>query len=114
MLVAIPTLIALSLILFLMIKAVPGDPAILLGTKANPEALAKLRTELGLDQPLLVQYGSYIKDVFLDFDLGRSLTSGEKYLKSPGRNPSDSRACDHSNGTRSVVWNTPRLFSSPL
>jgi peptide/nickel transport system permease protein len=56
-------------IIFLVLRLVPGDPALLiLGSDASPEQVAALRAQLGLDQPLLVQYGSYLADVArLDF-----------------------------------------------
>lgn len=78
LLVAIPTLLALTFVVFLMVKAVPGDPAqILLGERASAEALETLRREMGLDQPLLVQYGLFLKKLLLEFDLGRSVSTNE-------------------------------------
>lgn len=50
-----------SLVIFSVLFVLPGDPAqIILGINATPETLANLRTELGLDRPFLVQYGSWI------------------------------------------------------
>lgn len=78
LLIAIPTLLALTLVVFLMVKAVPGDPAqILLGERASADALVTLRHEMGLDRPLLVQYGMFLEKLVLDFDLGRSITTNE-------------------------------------
>lgn len=78
LLVAIPTLLALTFVVFLMVKAVPGDPAqILLGERASAEALETLRHEMGLDRPLLVQYGLFLKKLLLEFDLGRSVATNE-------------------------------------
>lgn len=56
-------------IIFLVLRLVPGDPALLiLGSDATPDQVAALRTQLGLDRPLLVQYGAYLADVArLDF-----------------------------------------------
>lgn len=56
-------------IIFLVLRLVPGDPALLiLGSDATPDQIVALRTQLGLDRPLLVQYGSYLADVArLDF-----------------------------------------------
>lgn len=77
-LVSIPTLIALTIALFLMIKAIPGDPAqLLLGDKATPESLAEIREELGLNKPLPVQYGIYLYKLALEGDMGRSITTQE-------------------------------------
>jgi peptide/nickel transport system permease protein len=78
LLIAIPTLLALTFVVFLMVKAVPGDPAqILLGERASAEALETLRHEMGLDRPLLVQYGLFLKKLLLEFDLGRSVATNE-------------------------------------
>lgn len=56
-------------LIFVIIRVAPGDPAaVLLGPDAEPGQIARLRGELGLDQPLLVQYGNYLLDtVRLDF-----------------------------------------------
>ena len=62
-------------IVFLLLRATPGDPAdAILGTRAPEAAKEALRQELGLDAPLLVQYVSYVGRI-LRFDLGTSLTS---------------------------------------
>ncbi len=80
-LIAIPTLLALTLVVFLMVKAVPGDPAqILLGERASADAIATLRRDMGLDQPLLVQYGIFLKKLIFEFDLGRSIASNEDVI----------------------------------
>ena len=77
-LIAIPTLVALTFVVFLLVKAVPGDPAqLMLGERANPTALAELRAELGLDQPWYKQYGHFLGRLILHGDLGVSLASGE-------------------------------------
>ncbi len=63
-----------SLVIFLLIEAAPGDPAsIILGTSASPDTVAALRTDLGLDRPLLLRYLSWIGGVFTG-DLGNSYT----------------------------------------
>src|SRR5690606_16211327 len=78
LLVAVPTLFALTVAVFLMVKAVPGDPAqLLLGERATKEALEQMRREMGLDQPLAVQYGKFLQRLVVEADLGRSVTSGE-------------------------------------
>lgn len=78
-LVAIPTLFALTIAVFLMVKAVPGDPALMvLGERANKSALETLRREMGLDQPIYVQYMTFVKKLVLEGDLGRTLHSNER------------------------------------
>jgi peptide/nickel transport system permease protein len=73
----VPTLLGISLVVFLMVHLVPGDPAIvMLGERARPEALAELRTEMGLDKPLYVQYGRFLSEL-LRLDLGRSVKTHE-------------------------------------
>ena len=69
----IPVLIGVSLVSFLAIHFVPGDPIqIMLMGRATPETIAKLHAELGLDRPLWEQYLSYVFNA-LQGDLGRSL-----------------------------------------
>lgn len=67
-------LLGVSLVVFLLIQLVPGDPArTILGMGATPEAVKALRAELGLDQPLIVQFLDYLGGL-LRGDFGRSLT----------------------------------------
>ncbi len=71
-LLALPTLFALSLITFFMGAVAPGDPvAIRLGQHADPAARARVRHEMGLDRPLSAQYASWITGV-AHGDFGRS------------------------------------------
>jgi peptide/nickel transport system permease protein len=64
-------------LVFLLLRVAPGDPIdALLGMRAPPEARAALRAQLGLDQPLPVQYGRYLMDL-LHGQLGESLTNNE-------------------------------------
>lgn len=57
LLLAVPILIGVSLVIFITVKIIPGDPvSSLLGTSGTPEARAELTSRLGLDQPLPVQY----------------------------------------------------------
>ena len=74
----VPTFFGVTLLTFALIHLVPGDPIeILVGERAiDPARHAQLRTELGLDKPLLVQYGRYIAGV-LSGDLGRSIVTRE-------------------------------------
>ncbi|WNC16440.1 ABC transporter permease [Brevibacillus brevis] len=71
----IPVLLGVILVVFLIMQMVPGDPAVLLaGEGASAETIANIRTQLGLDQPVLIQYFHYVTDVFSG-DLGTSLRS---------------------------------------
>ena len=75
LLVALPTLLAVLSVVFFFVRIAPGDPAlIILGDQASPQALAAVRHELGLDQPLLVQYLDFMSTV-LKGDLGTSLVT---------------------------------------
>ncbi len=59
------TLLLVSFLAFLAFQVIPGDPAIkMLGTKATPEKIATLRAEMGLDKPMLIRYGLWLKDFF--------------------------------------------------
>jgi peptide/nickel transport system permease protein len=70
------TLLLISLVTFVVVQVVPGDPAqLILGTEAPPEALADLRAQLGLDRPLPLQYLTWLSGV-LRGDLGVSLRHG--------------------------------------
>jgi peptide/nickel transport system permease protein len=74
----IPTLAGISLLVFLMLYLVPGDPAqIMLGERANAESLAELRAAMGLDQPFHVQFYRFFTGL-LSGDLGRSIRTHEK------------------------------------
>jgi len=69
----VPTMLGALVLVFLVMRVLPGDPAIsLLGTAATPEAVAVLRRELGVDRPLPAQFGAYLAGV-LRLDLGQSL-----------------------------------------
>jgi ABC-type dipeptide/oligopeptide/nickel transport system permease component len=74
--VAVPSLIGVVIVTFVLTRALPGDPAAYFaGPAASPEAIEQIRVKLGLDQPLPQQFLSYVKDL-LHGDLGRSLTTG--------------------------------------
>lgn len=69
----IPVLLGLSLVVFFMIRAIPGDPAqLILGQLATKEAVEALTKQLGLDQPWFVQYFHYLGNL-LTGDLGESI-----------------------------------------
>ncbi|MEH7382726.1 ABC transporter permease [Bacillus sp. JJ1533] len=73
LLMLIPVLFGMSLIVFFMLRLIPGDPAdAILGEKASPAAKEALTQQLGLDEPWYTQYISYIGDLFQG-DLGESL-----------------------------------------
>lgn len=75
LLLLIPVILGTSAVVFFVMAWAPGDPAVLLlGTDAKPEAVAALREELGLDDPVIVQYGRYMANL-LRGDLGESYTS---------------------------------------
>ena len=78
LLLLVPTLVGISMLVFLMIHLVPGDPAqVMLGERANAETLAALRADMGLDQPFHVQFGRFFMGL-LQGDLGRSIRTHEK------------------------------------
>jgi peptide/nickel transport system permease protein len=69
-------LLGVSVLVFLMLRMIPGDPArLLLGEFATPEDLDRLRTQMGLDRSYPVQYGIYLSNI-LQGDLGNSLRNG--------------------------------------
>lgn len=73
LLALIPTLFAASILIFLFIHLIPGDPAaVLLGDTATPEEIAALTTEMGLDQPLYIQYFHWLSNL-LHGDMGTSI-----------------------------------------
>ncbi|MEI7804301.1 MAG: ABC transporter permease [Hyphomicrobiales bacterium] len=74
---AIPSLIGVVIITFLLTRALPGDPAAYFaGPAATQEAISQVRAKLGLDKPLLVQFTRYVGDLARG-DLGNSLTTGQ-------------------------------------
>jgi peptide/nickel transport system permease protein len=71
----IPILLGVSLLVFLMLHSAGGDPAqSILGARADPESIAQLRQDLGLDRPLLVQYVAFLSGAVRG-DFGRSYRS---------------------------------------
>ena len=74
-------LVGVSFLVFLLLYMTPGDPVrMMLGESATPEAQAELRLELGLDDPFLVQYGRYIKNIVVHQDLGTSYSTRRPIL----------------------------------
>ncbi len=81
LLLAIPTLLAMLTMVFILVRLVPGDAAVaMLGDRASAQTLQNLRAQLGLDQPITVQYVRFITDM-LSGDFGRSMTSGRTVLE---------------------------------
>jgi peptide/nickel transport system permease protein len=71
----IPVLLLFSVVVFAMLRMVPGDPALaMLGLQATPEAVAQIRQEMGLDKPIIVQYGIWLGHV-VHGDFGVSWSS---------------------------------------
>jgi len=69
-------LFGVSIVVFFMVRAIPGDPAqIMLGQQATPAQVQQLRENMGLDKPIIVQYGLFLKDA-LRGDLGDSIVTG--------------------------------------
>ncbi|WP_214406148.1 ABC transporter permease [Pseudonocardia lacus] len=81
----IPTLLLLSLLVFAWLRALPGGPAsAFLGDRATPEAIAALNRQLGLDQPIFIQYGQFLGRI-LSGDFGASTITGQPVLAEIGR-----------------------------
>ena len=75
---ALSTLLGTAFIIFMLVRVVPADPAVsIAGPKADPETLAAIRKDLGLDDPLVVQYGRYVWQL-AHADLGRSYMTGRR------------------------------------
>ena len=73
-----PTLLGISIIIFLMMHITPGDPAeLLLGERATEPALEALREHLGLNEPLYIQYGMFLKRL-MKGDLGETIWTRQK------------------------------------
>jgi len=71
----IPTLFGLSLLLFIWLHRLPGGPeTAILGERGTPELRARIRHDMGLDEPIWVQYGKFMKRV-LSGDLGTSIST---------------------------------------
>jgi ABC-type dipeptide/oligopeptide/nickel transport system permease component len=73
---ALITLICVLTLVFLVVRILPGDPAlVILGDQASPDSVAALRDRLGLNDPILVQYASFLGRA-LQGDLGNSMVTG--------------------------------------
>ncbi|MGG1658778.1 ABC transporter permease [Brevibacillus sp. NRS-1366] len=83
-LMLIPVLLGMSIVVFSIIRAIPGDPALtILGEKASPKAIEDLREVLGLNNPWYIQYFDYLKQIITG-DLGVSLHSGASITQEIG------------------------------
>lgn len=76
LLVAIPTFIGITLLVFILSNMAPGGPLTSLSANMTDEAVAQLEHEYGLDRPILVQYVDWFTDLFQG-DLGESYKSGK-------------------------------------
>lgn len=72
----VAALFVASVAVFLLVRAVPGDPARLLLKNPTPERIAAIRARLGLDRPLPVQYWLWLKNVLGHGSFGESVVSG--------------------------------------
>ena len=69
-------LLGVSIVVFFLVRAIPGDPAqIMLGQQATQEQVQQVRENMGLDKPILVQYGLFLKNAVRG-DLGDSIVTG--------------------------------------
>ena len=77
----VPTILMITLVVFVMMRSIPGDPVVaLLGDAFTEEDAAKVRKEYGLDKPILVQYGLWLAKL-AQGDWGTSIVSGRPVLK---------------------------------
>jgi peptide/nickel transport system permease protein len=73
----VPVLLGVSVLIFLSIRLIPGDPALILaGDRATGEMIEQLRTDPGLNRPLSTQYAIFVKRA-LAGDLGVSIRTGQ-------------------------------------
>jgi len=74
----IPLLLGITLLTFTLTKALPGDPVLsMVGERAQPEVIEKIRRELGTERNILIQYLGYVK-LLLKGEFGRSYYTGRK------------------------------------
>jgi ABC-type dipeptide/oligopeptide/nickel transport system permease component len=89
LLLTLPVLLGVATLVFALIHLVPGDPAqAMLGESASADEIARLRTSLGLDRPLVAQYGSFLGGL-VQGDLGRSFRSGQPVAREISRRLGD-------------------------
>jgi peptide/nickel transport system permease protein len=69
----LPVLLGISVITFILVRLIPGDPArVLLGTRSTPEAIANIRAQYGLDEPLWLQYFYFLQNL-ANGQMGKSI-----------------------------------------
>jgi peptide/nickel transport system permease protein len=74
----LPMVFILASLVFFIMRVLPGDPVTsALGPKGTPETIQRIRDQLGLNDPILVQYGNFLKDM-ITLDFGNSLTGGHR------------------------------------
>lgn len=77
----IPTLLAITMISFFIMQVIPGDPArAMAGIEAKEEDVQAIRQQLGLDKPVFVQYGIFLKNV-IQGNFGQSIRSRDDVIK---------------------------------
>ncbi|HOX30843.1 MAG TPA: ABC transporter permease [Spirochaetales bacterium] len=81
-LLLIPVILGVTFIVFTMLALTPGDPArLVLGESATDEAVAGLRSQMGLDRPFLTRYADYLGDLVLRGDIGKSYVTKRPVAK---------------------------------
>ncbi len=100
-------LLGVSFVVFFMVRAIPGDPAqILLGQQATEAQVAQVRESMGLDKPVIVQYGLFLVDAARG-DLGDSIVTGRPVTTESPRSPLTA-------STRKSPYWTMMGLSSPM
>jgi peptide/nickel transport system permease protein len=80
LMMALPSLIGVIIVTFILTRALPGDPAAYFaGPAATKEAVEQVRAKLGLDRPLPIQFVGYVTDL-AQGNFGTSLTTGQPVL----------------------------------
>ena len=85
LLLIVPTLLGVAALVFLIMRVIPGDVALLIlggdqAARIDPKQLENMRRQLGLDQPLLIQFGEWLWGV-VRFDFGKSLWTGRPVVE---------------------------------
>ena len=77
---AVPVILLVAVLTFLLMHLLPGDPAVVIaGQDASPQAVARIRSQLGLDQPLLYQLATWLANLARG-NFGRSLAMNQSVL----------------------------------
>lgn len=104
----IPTLLIVAVLVFLFVHLLPGDPARLIaGPEADAQVIALVRQQLGLDQPLHVQFWHYITHV-LQGDFGTSMVSRRPVSEEIASRFADAVADDNQYDMGGAVWHGDR------